>query len=98
MKTPTQQTYNVPRRFTTSNEPYSIDWSDLLEDGETMVSAQITFVRGDTLVERITTENNVTTYWLFGGTPAPSGHQYRVDFTSSFGEADAILVSIPVPA
>ena len=97
MKTPTQQTYLAPRRFAISNEPSAIDWTDILENGETMVSASITFVRGDTIADRITTENNVTTYWLSGGTPDPAGHQYRIEFTSSFGETDAILVTIPVP-
>ena len=86
MKTPTQTTYRVPCRFTTSNEPSAIDWSDILENGEAIASAEITFVRGDTIADRISTVDNVTTYWLSGGTAAPAGHQYRIDFTNSFGD------------
>ena len=99
MKTPLRQSYAYPARYTVTEEPYQIDWSALLEDGETVASdgVVVTVLRGDTLVDRVNTEDGVTTFWLSGGTAAQQVHQIRATCTTSAGETDAILVTITVP-
>ena len=38
MKTPLRQTYRLPGRYSISDVPYQLDWTALLEDGETIAS------------------------------------------------------------
>lgn len=98
MKTPIRQSYSFPARHTVSNEPYQIDWSALMEDGETVTDVTIDFPRGDTVVDRVSTDANVTTFWLSGGTAAVQVQQLQATVTTSRGETDAVLVTINVPA
>lgn len=47
---------------------YDIDWTDRLEDGETISSSTFTVSSGDVEIDSDTDAAGVTTVWLSGGT------------------------------
>jgi hypothetical protein len=99
MKTPLRQNYDLPGgggRYTVSDVPYQLDWTGLLEDGETIPSDGVTLEmigEADTEAYAVTTTAGVTTFWLRGGTTAMPVQQAQVKITTSLGEAEGILLT-----
>lgn len=94
MKTPIRQIYNLPGRYIVSNAPYEIDWSDLMESGEAVISETVEVIQGDVELARVSTVNNITTFWLSEG--SVGAQKLQVSVTTSNGETEAILISVPV--
>ena len=96
MKTPQRQTYQLPGRYTVSDVPYLLDWTGLLEDGETIASNGVSLQMvgpADTEAYATNTVNGVTTFWLRGGTLVTPVQQAQVKITTSLGEAEGVLLT-----
>ena len=96
MKTPQRQTYQLPGRYTVSDVPYQLDWTALLEDGETIASTGVSLEMvgaADTEPYATNTAAGITTFWLRGGSLAMPVQQAQVKITTSLGEAEGVLLT-----
>lgn len=73
---------------------YKLDWSDWMEDGDTITDDTVTVPAGLTLDSSSHDDASVT-FWLSGGT---AGQHYRVtvQITTSAGRVDERSVSVKV--
>lgn len=62
--------YTFPARYTPERLDYAVDWSDWLEDGETLASVTVTRVLGDLEISDVAYNDTSMAFWLTGGTPA----------------------------
>lgn len=47
---------------------YQVDWTDRLEEGETISDSEFLLADGDVDIDSIDEANGITTVWLSGGT------------------------------
>lgn len=73
---------------------YSWDWSQWLEDGETIASYEVTVPSGLTLDDS-DQQDGIVTAWLSGGT-AGSGYAVVCHVVTSIGREDDRSISIRV--
>lgn len=66
---------------------YEFDWSDWLEDGETLSSRTVTVTSGLTKESDAITGGNAVTVWLSGGT-AGSSYTVECKVTTSASRTD----------
>lgn len=72
---------------------YVVDWSDWLEDGETISSHSVAVASGDVTIDSDSHTDTLTVAWVSGGTK-PSKVRHRV--TTSAGRTDDRTISLNV--